>query len=299
MKKETHASKRKSMVKEALEKQKPTIAYGYIRVSTTMQAEEGVSLDTQTNKIEEYCKFKGYVLVHVYSDAGLSGGNANRPALITLLDVIKKDNYLIVADLSRLSRNNSDAVRIHDKLREKGCKLVSLNPDIDFSTPTGEMMYNVLMSMYQLERRQIAERVSANMQMLKKQGKLRSRPTYGWIFVGKDKAFEEVPDQQEVIKIIIQLYEDGVSMRSIAEYLNREGHNKTLRTEGGIWYGEQVKSVLRVQGFQFKNREKKVYYHGSRTDEKSKNNSNTNNNDGVQKDIHDSDSDNTSGHIRL
>ncbi len=298
MKKETHASKRKSMVKEALEKPKPIIAYGYIRVSTTMQAEEGVSLDTQTNKIEEYCKFKGYALVHVYEDAGLSGGNANRPALITLLDVIKKDNFLIVADLSRLSRNNSDAVRIHDKLRERGCKLVSLNPDIDFSTPTGEMMYNVLMSMYQLERRQIAERVAANMQTLKKQGKLRSKPTYGWKFVGKDKAFEEVPDQQEVIKIIIQLYEDGVSMRSIADYLNREGHNATLRTEGGIWYGEQVKSVLRVQGFTFKNREKKVYYHGSRVEEKSKNNSNTNNN-GVDKDFHDNDSDNNSGHIRL
>jgi len=221
-------------------------AYGYIRVSTSMQAEEGISLVTQSNRIAEYCKFRGYNLVKIYEDAGLSGGNANRPGLTEVLSILKKGDYLVVAELSRLSRNSSDAVKLHTQFREKGIKLVSLNPDIDFSTAVGEMMYNVLVAIYQLERRQTAERVSVNMKTLSAQGKLRPRPPFGWKFVSKEFPFEEVEEQQEIIDYIFILRGDGLSLHQICAYLNAEGYNKVLG--GGKhtqqFYPQTVKNII-------------------------------------------------------
>lgn len=240
------------------EKDNQIIAFGYTRVSTSIQVEGGISLTTQANKISEYCKYKGYTLVHVYEDAGISGGTANRPSLIELMKVIKKGQFLICAELSRLSRNTADSMKIFTELKEKGAFLVSLNPDIDFSTPIGEMMYNVLMAIYQLERKQIGERVSTNMKTLKEQGKLRGRPPFGWKFVSKDLPFEKNEAQQEVIQIIIALHNDKYSLRQICAHLNENGYNKTLNREGQLFYAETIRIILAQNGITSHKNVKKI-----------------------------------------
>ena len=57
-------------------------AIGYVRVSTDGQAEDGVSLEAQQERIQAWCLVNGYQLAAVHVDAGLSGKRAdNRPAL--------------------------------------------------------------------------------------------------------------------------------------------------------------------------------------------------------------------------
>ena len=51
-------------------------AFGYVRVSTESQATEGVSLEAQTAKIEQWCKMNSYGLAGVFVDSGLSGKRA-------------------------------------------------------------------------------------------------------------------------------------------------------------------------------------------------------------------------------
>ena len=59
-----------------------SIAIGYTRVSTSEQATEGASLQSQQRRIEAFCRDRELSLAHVYIDAGLSGRKAsNRPAL--------------------------------------------------------------------------------------------------------------------------------------------------------------------------------------------------------------------------
>jgi site-specific DNA recombinase len=48
-------------------------AIGYIRVSSAQQAQEGVSLEAQQAKIEQWCLANGYELVNVFKDEGISG----------------------------------------------------------------------------------------------------------------------------------------------------------------------------------------------------------------------------------
>jgi len=67
-----------------------TKAVGYIRVSTEEHAREGVSLDNQKARIEQHCTYRGFSLVDIIADAGVSGGkNKTRPGFIELLDTIE------------------------------------------------------------------------------------------------------------------------------------------------------------------------------------------------------------------
>lgn len=236
-------------------KEKQRKAVGYIRVSTTMQSEDGISLDTQTKRIKEFCLTRNIRLKKVFSDAGISGGHTNRPSLQEMLEGLKEGYFIICAELSRLSRSTNDALNILQKIKEKGCFLISLSPDIDFSTPIGEMMYTILMAFHQLERKQIAERVSLNMKNLSKQNKLRSKPPFGFKFNSKDQSFEKDKEQQKIIKLIIKLYEeDGIRLSQISKYLNENSHNKCLSNNkktkyDQIFYPETIKRILEDNGY--------------------------------------------------
>ena len=60
---------------------KQKVAVGYIRVSTQEQAQEGVSLGAQKDKLKAYCKAMGIKLVEVFADEGISGGTMERSGL--------------------------------------------------------------------------------------------------------------------------------------------------------------------------------------------------------------------------
>ena len=67
-------------------------AIGYIRVSTTEQAIEGISLNNQKAKIQAYCKLHDLELISIIEDAGKSGKDMNREGVQDLLNIVKKKN---------------------------------------------------------------------------------------------------------------------------------------------------------------------------------------------------------------
>ena len=98
---------------------KRPIGIGYIRVSTSSQAIDGVSLDAQREKIEAWCASNGYRLVEVFADKGISGKRAdNRPALQRALKAAcaKRGAALVGYSLSRLGRSTKDVISIGERL---------------------------------------------------------------------------------------------------------------------------------------------------------------------------------------
>ena len=83
-----------------------TKAAPYLRVSTNGQI-DGESLNTQRIQIQDYCASRGWELVKVYEDAGISGAKDDRPALQALLSAVKAGEIdaVVVRDLSRFGRS--------------------------------------------------------------------------------------------------------------------------------------------------------------------------------------------------
>ena len=153
-----------------------TTMIGYLRVSTEEQASSGLGLDAQRDTIQRYADAHGWDMLW-YEDAGLSAKSLARPQLQAALDRLdtspkRRDvDGIVVAKLDRLSRSVADFARVLELARARGWALVAIDLGVDTSTPTGELVANVMMSVAQWERRVIGERTSAAMQAAKRQGR--------------------------------------------------------------------------------------------------------------------------------
>ena len=149
---------------------------GYLRVSTEEQASSGLGLDAQREAVRNYANAHGWDVAW-YEDAGLSAKSLDRPQLQAALSRLnesarKRDvDGIIVAKLDRLSRSVVDFAGVLEQARAKKWALVAIDLGVDTSTPTGELVANVMMSVAQWERRVIGERTSAAMQAAKRQGR--------------------------------------------------------------------------------------------------------------------------------
>ena len=83
-------------------------AIGYIRVSTELQAADGVSLDAQRESIEDYCRMQGMNLIAVYQDDH-TGKTLKRKGFQAALAHMKHSGATLVAlKLDRVTRNVGD-----------------------------------------------------------------------------------------------------------------------------------------------------------------------------------------------
>ena len=119
---------------------------GYCRVSTDDQAESGHSLDAQRRAIEEFCARKGWELVEIYTDAGISGSLDTRPALQRLLADAADGQFevVVVHAIDRFYRSLSGLLRAIERLGRDNVSFVSLTENLDFTTPWGKLTLAVL-----------------------------------------------------------------------------------------------------------------------------------------------------------
>lgn len=206
-------------------------AIGYVRVSTEEQARSALGLEAQERAICLAAEQRGWELVDIVTDAGLSGTRKDRPGLLRALSRMrrKEAEFLVVAKLDRLSRSIRDGADVIDQANRQGWALVDLGSGVDMSTPAGEMVAGVLLSAAQYERRLIGVRTKEGLASAKARGVALGKPT-------------EYPD--EVLAKVRALHEDGYSLRRIALTLTEQGV-KTSR--GGSWYASSVRSVLQSQ----------------------------------------------------
>lgn len=145
----------------------------YIRVSTEAQAEEGYSIQAQTERLEAYCKAMGWDNYRCYTDGGYSGSNLDRPEMTRLIADARGGQVatVVVFKLDRLSRSQKDTLYlIEDVFLPHGVDFISLNESIDTSTPYGRAMIGILSAFAQLERENIYLRTRMGMVERVRQG---------------------------------------------------------------------------------------------------------------------------------
>ena len=132
-----------------------------MRVSTEDQAREGFSLPEQKERLESFCKFKGYEIIDYYEDAGISAKTGNyRPEFERLKNDIKskKVNTIVALKLDRITRSIYDWENLMTFLDENNAYLDCVNDEINTTSANGKMISRLLMSVSQNEIERTSER---------------------------------------------------------------------------------------------------------------------------------------------
>lgn len=195
----------------------------YIRVSTEGQREEGYSIDAQKELLMAFCTAREIRERELYIDGGYTGSNIDRPAMTRLIADVQngKISHVIVYKLDRLSRSQKDTLYlIEDVFNPHGVTFISMNENMDTSTPIGRAMLGIMSAFAQLERETIRERTRMGMQERVKNGYW---PGGGKIPFGYDYDREKgilVPNADaETVKRAYDLYLAGYSTDKIAQIL--------------------------------------------------------------------------------
>jgi putative DNA-invertase from lambdoid prophage Rac len=199
--------------------------YGYVRVSTDRQADEGESLGAQQRRLEGAAAMLGSPDIDaMFVERGVSGGVplGERPEGARLLARAEKGDIIVSPKLDRLFRSAIDALSVLDALKKRGIRLYLL----DFGEVTngnGELVFGILSAVVQWERRMIQMRVAE----VKKDQRRRHRylggiVPFGWQ-VGEGGELVEDPAQQAAIRRMQALRAEGKSLRAIAAAMAAEG----------------------------------------------------------------------------
>lgn len=207
--------------------------YGYVRVSTTRQRDEGVSLAAQRESIERWAAAQGATVGGMFADEGVSGGRmTNRPGVNAALDAVcKARGVIVVWNLSRLSRSVKDTMATVERLQKAGAEIVSLTESIDTRTAMGRAMIGMLAVFAQMMREQTGENTREAVRHLRASGRRHAHHApFGFRF---DEAGRMVEDEREawIVERIRALVQDhGMAPTAIARELEAAGARAFGRT---------------------------------------------------------------------
>ncbi len=129
------------MEDQVIEGRKRVGLYG--RVSTT---DKGQDVELQLRELRAFAHARGWRIEEEYVDEGISGSQANRPAMDRLLSACRRRqiDVVLVWRLDRLGRSLKHLIMTLDEISSLGIKFVSLREQIDCTTATGQLMLHLL-----------------------------------------------------------------------------------------------------------------------------------------------------------
>lgn len=139
---------------------------GYARVSTRDQ-----NLDLQTDALKK----AGCADTYIYKEQ-ISGAIKERPELKKLLTQIRKGDVVVIWKLDRLGRSLADLVHLVNEIQNKGAGLLSLQDNIDTTTPQGKLTFHIFAAIAEFERGIIQERTKAGLAAARARGRKGGRP---------------------------------------------------------------------------------------------------------------------------
>lgn len=218
-------------------KEDSVLTLAYCRVSTDEQAEEGYSIDGQADKLRAYSALRDLGEVVVVSDPGLSGKNMKRPGLQQLLAAVQAGHvsHVLVWRLDRLSRNLGDLILLADTFGNAGVALHSVSENLDLSSASGRMFYNILGTFAQYFREQLSENVRMGNDRAVRDGQWINRPKTGYDLIDR----ELVPNADATrVQECFRLRAGNLSYRAIEEHTGLKYSTIKAILESRIYLGE-------------------------------------------------------------
>ena len=232
----------------------------YRRVSTDEQVNNGTSLEAQRDACRVKAGLLNLPIVEEFADEGLSGAFLlSRQGLMSALATISagKASHLIVANLSRLSRDVSHQQEIKKTVAEHGASIIFVEQSFD-DTPEGDLAYDISGAFSAYERKLFRARSMRGRMRRVEEGiqVARSRSPYGLHVVIKDDVaagrypqarlgrYEVVSNEAEVVRWLFESYGNGLySMPTMMKDLN---HRSVPTPKGGLhWRASTLHDILK------------------------------------------------------
>ncbi len=214
----------------------------YTRVSSQEQAESGVSLAAQAERLRAYALATQRDLSEVIEDAGQSAKSLKRDGMLRLLNDVKAGRIaaILILKLDRLTRSVRDLADLLTIFEKHNVALVSLSESLDSSTAAGRLVLNLLASVSQWEREAVGERTSFALAHKRRNRLAYSKVPFG--FRRQADSLLEVPEELWALQVGRRMRGDGISLRRIGEWLTSRGF--TARQGGKTWRPSSVAAVL-------------------------------------------------------
>lgn len=223
-------------------------------IYTRKSSDEGLeqdfnSLDAQREACEAYIRSQvelGWVLLKDrYDDGGYSGGNVDRPGLISLMKDVRagKINIIVIYKIDRLTRSLTDFARLAEQLDANEVSFVSVTQQFNTTTSMGRLMLNVLLSFAQFEREITGERIRDKLAASKQKGMwMGGTVPLGYTAANRTLVINE--SEAETIRTIYRLYMELGCVRKVRMQVVALGLRTRLLTtttgkrRGGIHMGD-------------------------------------------------------------
>lgn len=233
----------------------------YIRVSTAEQKVEGYSVEAQRKKLLDYvnnnkaldlCTRKEWIFEDTHT-----GSDLNRPELQKMLRAVreKKFDAILVFKIDRLSRNLKHLLHIFEELKDHDASFISVQENIDFRGPIGQLIFQVFGAIAQFERELIKDRTRMGKIASAEMGNYTGHTIpYGYKPIknssGKGKKLVIIPKEKRWVEEIFRWYiYEGLGFGQIAKKLNelkvpKGRHTRLEKDQFSPWTSKSVGSII-------------------------------------------------------
>ena len=213
----------------------------YTRVSTEDQAKEGFSLDAQRERLEAYCKARGWSMAKRYVDDGHSGRDTRRPAYQDMMAERESWDTLLVIKMDRIHRNSRNFMEMMENLQGWDKNFVSATESFDTSTAMGRFVMDIIQRIAQLESEQIGERVYMGMSQKARTGPGILGFNLPLGYAVQDGTLIPRPGEAEVVREVFERCLAGETTGGIAHSLNLR---RVPAKRGGRWTHARILYIL-------------------------------------------------------
>ncbi|MCU1412130.1 MAG: hypothetical protein JWR04_2837 [Rhodoglobus sp.] len=219
----------------------------YLRQST--HREDSISLELQEHEGRAYAERKGYQVVAVEADPGISGRTWNRPAVQRVMTMVEahEADVIVLWKWSRLSRSRLDWAVAADKIAAAGGRIESATEPLDTTTSTGRLARGMLTEFAAFESERIGDVWKESHSRRIRNGlPANGKPRFGYTY-NRDRGFLPDPVTGLVLSNLYKRYISGVSVYALVRELNA-GTIRPVRGYGvsidGLWSDRTLRRVL-------------------------------------------------------
>ncbi|MFD2308254.1 recombinase family protein [Enterococcus termitis] len=198
---------------------------GYMRVSTHFQ-----KFDSQQQALEDY----GVDMIFKEHE---SGRKSFRSELNKALNVLEPGDTFVIFKLDRLARGTKQLLVLLEKFNEQNINFVSIENNIDTSTPMGRFFFTIMSAFAEMEAELIRERVLAGLDAARKKG----------VVLGRPPLVEQVSEALDLYHNTKMSAEQiskhcGIATSTLYHHLRKEGVYRTKTTLDFIEMSERLVS---------------------------------------------------------